>query len=83
MTNTITKTSKYLAPQWIKLNFEGHLFSSTFSHKFTLEKASVSEKKAYPIRWLIVAVSTISAFLFAIILLLIFEKLKELKRQES
>jgi hypothetical protein len=56
---------------------------STFSHKFTLEKASVSEKKAYPIRWLIVAVSTISAFLFAIILLLIFEKLKELKRQES
>ena len=57
--------------------------NSTFSHKFTVEKASAAEKKAYPIRWLIVVVSTISAFLFAIILLLVFEKLKELKRKES
>jgi tyrosine-protein kinase Etk/Wzc len=57
--------------------------NSTFSHKFTVEKASVSEKKAYPIRWLIVVVSTISAFLFAIVLLLVFEKVKDLKRKES
>jgi len=57
--------------------------NSTFSHKFTVEKASASEKKAYPIRWLIVVVSTISAFLFAIVLLLVFEKMKELKRKES
>ena len=57
--------------------------NSIFSHKFTVESASASEKKAYPIRWLIVVVSTISTFLFAIVLLLIFEKLKELKRKES
>lgn len=57
--------------------------NSAFSHKFTVETASVSEKKAYPIRWLIVVVSTISAFLFAIALLLIFEKLKELQRKEA
>lgn len=57
--------------------------NSSFSHKFTVEKASASEKKAYPIRWLIVVVSTISAFLFAIVLLLVLEKIKDLKRKES
>ena len=57
--------------------------NSSFSHKFTVEKASVSERKAYPVRWLIVVVSTISAFLFAIVLLLVFEKIKELKRKEN
>lgn len=57
--------------------------NSAFSHKFTVETASASEKKAYPIRWLIVVVSTISAFLFAIVLLLVIEKLKDLKRKES
>lgn len=57
--------------------------TSAFSHKFTVEKAFPSEKKAYPIRWLIVVVSTISAFLFSIILLLVFEKLKDLKSKES
>lgn len=57
--------------------------NSKFSHKFTVEKASASEKKAYPIRWLIVVVSSISAFLFAIVMLLVFEKIKELKRKQS
>jgi uncharacterized protein involved in exopolysaccharide biosynthesis len=54
---------------------------STFSHKFIVEKAYPSEKKAYPVRWMIVAVATISAFLFAIIMLLILEKIKELRRE--
>ncbi|MGB1040558.1 MAG: Wzz/FepE/Etk N-terminal domain-containing protein [Flavobacteriales bacterium] len=57
--------------------------NSAFAHKFTVESASASEKKAYPIRWLIVVVSTISTFLFAIVLLLVFEKIKDLKRKES
>ena len=57
--------------------------NSDFAHKFTVESASASEKKAYPIRWLIVVVSTISTFLFAIVLLLVFEKIKDLKRKES
>ena len=57
--------------------------TSTFSHKFTVEKAYPAEKKAYPIRWLIVVVSTISTFLFSIILLLVFEKLKDLQSKES
>lgn len=53
--------------------------NSTFSHKFKVETAYPSEKKAYPIRWLMVVVSTFSAFFFGIILLLILNKIKDLR----
>lgn len=49
------------------------------SHKFTVEKASPAEKKSYPVRWLIVVVSTFSTLFFVIILLLFKEKIKELE----
>ena len=52
---------------------------SNISHKFVVELASPAEKKAYPIRWLIVAVSTFATVFFAIILLLFVAKIKELK----
>jgi len=52
---------------------------SNISHKFVVELASPAEKKAYPIRWLIVAVSTFATVFFAIILLLFIAKIKELK----
>lgn len=52
---------------------------SHISHKFVVELASPAEKKAYPIRWLIVAVSTFATVFFAIILLLFVAKIKELK----
>ena len=51
---------------------------SNISHKFVVELASPAEKKAYPIRWLIVAVSTFATVFFAIILLLFVAKIKEL-----
>lgn len=46
--------------------------------KFTVTKAYPSEKKAFPVRWLIVSVSTISAFLFMVFLLLFFHRYKDL-----
>ena len=52
---------------------------SNISHKFVVELASPAEKKAYPIRWLIVAISTFTTVFFAIILLLFVAKIKELK----
>ena len=52
---------------------------SNISHKFVVELASPAEKKAYPIRWLIVAASTFATVFFAIILLLFVAKIKELK----
>ena len=53
--------------------------SSSFSHKFEVEKANPAEKKAYPIRWLIVVISTFCALLFSIVLLLTAQKIKQLK----
>jgi len=40
------------------------------THKFTVNRAWPSEKKAYPIRWLIVVVSTISAFIFGVLVII-------------
>jgi len=52
---------------------------SNISHKFIVETATPSEKKAYPIRWLIVVVSTFTTVFLTFILLLFAEKIKELK----
>ncbi len=46
--------------------------------KFIVAKAYPAEKKAYPVRWLICVVSTISAFIFAVILMLFIERYKDL-----
>lgn len=53
--------------------------NSNISHKFIVETATPSEKKAYPIRWLIVVVSTFATVFLTFILLLFAEKIKELK----
>ncbi|MBE0637637.1 MAG: hypothetical protein IH598_03870 [Bacteroidales bacterium] len=45
--------------------------------KFVVNSAFPSERKAYPIRWLIVLVTTISAFLFSMIMILILENIRE------
>lgn len=53
--------------------------NASISHKFIVEEAYPAEKKSYPIRWLIVVVSTFSTVFLAIVLLLFYEKFKELK----
>ncbi len=50
-------------------------------HKYIVNPAQVSEKKAYPVRWLIVVVSTISTFVFALFFLLILERFKAIKKE--
>lgn len=49
--------------------------------KFIVNKAFEAEKKSYPIRWIIVAVSFVSTMLFALILLIILENFKKVKPQ--
>jgi uncharacterized protein involved in exopolysaccharide biosynthesis len=46
-------------------------------HKFIVDKAYPAEKKSYPIRSLIVIISTLSAFLLALILLIIIDTVKK------
>ena len=43
---------------------------SSLQHKFIVNSAFAAEKKSYPIRWLIVVVSTLASFLLTLILLL-------------
>ncbi|MDZ4752426.1 MAG: Wzz/FepE/Etk N-terminal domain-containing protein [Flavobacteriales bacterium] len=47
--------------------------------KYTSDSAVPADKKSYPIRWLIVAMSTASAFIFGFIILLITDSLKRLR----
>jgi len=49
---------------------------NNLQHKFVVNHAFPAEKKAYPIRWIIVLISTISALLLTVLVLLILEKLK-------
>jgi uncharacterized protein involved in exopolysaccharide biosynthesis len=46
--------------------------------KFMVTKAYPAEKKSYPVRWVICTVSTLSAFLFAVLLMLFIERYKDL-----
>jgi len=52
--------------------------TQTGTWKFTVNKAVPAEKKAYPIRWLIVVVSTFSAFLMTILVIIGVENYKKI-----
>lgn len=47
-------------------------------HKFVVNQAWASEKKAYPIRWLVVTISTFSAFLIAVLAIIVLENYRKL-----
>lgn len=51
--------------------------NSNISHKFVVDRAYPSDKKAYPIRWLIVVSSILSGFLLAVFLIIGRIKWKE------
>ena len=48
-------------------------------HKFIVDKGYKAEKKSYPIRWLIVLISTFFTFLLAIICIILIENLAKFK----
>ncbi|MBN2755794.1 MAG: hypothetical protein JXR51_01370 [Bacteroidales bacterium] len=52
-------------------------------HKYIVNPAQISEKKAYPIRWLIVVISTISAFVFSLFFALIYDNFSQIKKEIS
>jgi hypothetical protein len=49
------------------------------THKFVVNYAEKAEKKSYPVRWVIVLVSTLSAFLFALLFILGVENYNRFK----
>lgn len=60
----------------MKIDVESNLPS-----KFLMDSATAADKKSYPIRWLIVAMSTASAFVFTVIFLLVWENIKRLREE--
>ena len=56
-----------------KIDAEQHL-----SNKFVVSRAFAAEKKTYPVRWLIVVVSMLAAFLMAIVIIIATESINKL-----
>jgi tyrosine-protein kinase Etk/Wzc len=52
-----------------------------YTHKFVVEEAYMSDRKARPVRWIIVSVSTFVSTLLGLILILLFEKVKMIKQK--
>ena len=53
--------------------------TETLPHKFVVNRAYPAEKKSYPIRWLIVVVTTISSFLLCAVIIIGMDNLKRIK----
>jgi uncharacterized protein involved in exopolysaccharide biosynthesis len=71
-TESLTELSKKLECARVDVN-------SVMSNVFVISHAVPADKKAYPVRWLIVFVSTIGAFVLGCIVLLIVEKYQNQK----
>ena len=52
---------------------------SFISQKFIVDNAYKAEKKAYPIRWLIVVITTFSSLLLTIIVLIILDNISRIR----
>lgn len=48
---------------------------------FVVDRAAAADKKAYPVRWLIVAISVMAAFVFSVITILILDNYRTLKAE--
>jgi len=60
----------------IKIDIESNLPA-----KFIVDEATAADKKSFPVRWLIVVMSTISAFIFTVIFLLINDSIRQLRSE--
>ncbi|MBK8613190.1 MAG: hypothetical protein IPN85_06795 [Flavobacteriales bacterium] len=58
-------------------------YESDLPHKFIVNAAQVADKKSYPVRWLVVAISTISAILLALLLIVAQEQVKKIKASHA
>lgn len=49
--------------------------------KFVVDEAFPAEKKSYPVRWIIVVISTLSAFILGILILAVLDSLSRFKKK--
>lgn len=65
----------------LKTKYEGARADAeqVLPQKFVVSNAFPAEKKSYPVRWIIVVVSTITSLLMAIIVILLMENIKQFR----
>jgi len=56
---------------------------SVLSYKFIVNPAFAAEKKSYPVRWLIVAVSTFASLVLGILFLILFDNFRTIRNRQS
>lgn len=56
---------------------------AVLTYKFIVNKAFPAERKSYPVRWLIVATSTIASILFGILAIILLDNIKRIRKQGS
>ncbi len=52
---------------------------SDLPHKFIVNQAQPADKKSYPVRWLVVAISAISGLLLALLLIVVQENVRKIR----
>jgi len=57
--------------------------SEVLPQKFIVNSAYEAEKKSYPIRWIIVVISTLSAFILGVIILAVLDSLSRYTKKKS
>jgi len=72
------KRLSYLKGKWVEAGVE---YGQNLSNIYIVEKAVPSEKKAKPVRWLIVTLSTLSSFIFAILFVAFADFFKNFKEK--
>lgn len=56
---------------------------AVLTYKFIVNKAFPAERKSYPVRWLIVVVSTLASLVFGILLLIVFDNIRRILKPGS
>ena len=56
---------------------------AVLTYKFIVNKAFPAERKSYPVRWLIVAVSTIAALVMGVLLIILFDNIKKIRKPKE
>ncbi len=77
--DVITFEKKQLSDLKNKLTETKINAEATVTQKYIVESAQPAEKKSYPVRWLIVVMSTLGAFVFSIVMAISLDLFKEFK----
>ncbi len=74
---------KQLSDVRIKYEMAKLDMEETLPDKFIVDKAFAAERKSYPVRWLIVVISTTATFILSILLIIAMESLNRIRKDTA